>query len=193
MRHVGHQVWWSGARQEADTQALRRVVGPIPGPHAGRTGTLSETTTPLPRPFAPASIAGIRRLGRRPQRPRYCVEQLQPPVVAPVGPSARLRPPTRRRRIWPTRSPALLVELLLPFLSLLNAAHRHAKALGDASERHGQVTDLPDSGVEGALLSGAGSTPGADGLIRVSRQGEGTEDHEHPGQERSANDVAEPV
>jgi hypothetical protein len=33
MRRVGHRVWWSGARHEADTQALRRVVGPIPGPH----------------------------------------------------------------------------------------------------------------------------------------------------------------
>src|ERR1700677_101020 len=58
---------------------------------------------------------------------------------------------------------------------------------------HYRATDLPDSGVEGALLSGAGSTPGTDGLIRVSRQGEGTEDQEQPGQERSPNDVAEPM
>ena len=38
-----------------------------------------------------------------------------------------------------------------------------------------------------------GSTPGTDGLIRASRQGDGTEDHSHPGQERSPNDVAEPM
>ena len=30
-------------------------------------------------------------------------------------------------------------------------------------------------------------------IVRVSRQGDGTEDHEHPGQERSPNDVAEPM
>ena len=29
--------------------------------------------------------------------------------------------------------------------------------------------------------------------IRASRQGDGAEDHEHPGQERSPNDVAEPM
>jgi hypothetical protein len=34
---------------------------------------------------------------------------------------------------------------------------------------------------------------GTDGLIRLSRQGDGTEDHSHPGQERSPNDVAEPM
>jgi hypothetical protein len=35
--------------------------------------------------------------------------------------------------------------------------------------------------------------PRRDGLITASRQGDGTENHSHPGQERSPNDVAEPM
>ncbi|MDT5306830.1 MAG: hypothetical protein QOE48_2505 [Mycobacterium sp.] len=48
MRRVGHRVGWPGARQEAHTQALRRVVGPLPGPHGGRTGMLRREHDPPP-------------------------------------------------------------------------------------------------------------------------------------------------
>ena len=57
---------------------------------------------------------------------------------------------------------------------------------------------LTDMDREGARRVGdrrgtPGSTPGTNGLITASRQGDGTEDHSHPGQERSPDDIAEPM
>ena len=79
-RRVGHRVWWSGDRQVARTQALRRFVGPLAGPLAERTGCSGETATPLPRPFGPASIVGFGGLAAgsatAPLR-----RQLQHPIV----------------------------------------------------------------------------------------------------------------
>jgi hypothetical protein len=85
MRRVGHRVWWSGARQEADTQALRRVVGPIPGPHAGRKGMLRRDHDPA----APAVRARVNSRDSAVWPPASAIallrRQLQHPIVGIEG------------------------------------------------------------------------------------------------------------
>lgn len=62
---------------------------------------------------------------------------------------------------------------------------------------HHVLTEAPDGLTHNIFASPSrteyAADPRRDGLITAKRQDDGTENHSHAGQERSPNDVAEPV